>query len=199
MVGVAVGDKDLVGLAIDHHVGGAVEAFGIVGAAGRTGLAQSHDELAVAGELVDMPASLDIVADPDEIVVIDEYTVPIIAPFVIGTVPTPTLHHLAGLVELDHRRRRHTADHVRRRGRALLAGVERAWALVDPDMVLRVDEDAADGTDDPVARQRLRPGWVDLEFWRLRQGRLQQHGCHEANQSDPASDARHQYLPSASA
>src|ERR1700719_1935160 len=194
MVGIAVGDKNLVGLAIDHHVGGAVEVFDIVRPAGRTGLAHTLAKLAVAGELVDVPTGLDVVADPDEIVVVDEDSVPVVTPFVIGTVPTPALHHLAGLVELDHRRRRHTADHVRRRRRALLAGVERAWTLVDPDMVLRVDEDAADGANDPVARQRLRPGWVDLEFWRLRQGRLQQHGGHEANQSDPASDARHWYL-----
>jgi hypothetical protein len=52
---------------------------------------------------------------------------------------------------------------------AFLAGVERAWALIDPDMVLRVDEDATDCADDPVAWQGLRPCRIDREFWRLRE------------------------------
>ena len=138
---------------------------------GRAGLAQPHDELAVAGELVDVPAALDVVADPDEIVVVDEDAVAVVAPLVIGAVTAPALHHLAGRVELDHRRRRHAADHVRRRRRALFPGIERARALVDPNVVLRIDRDAADGADDPVARQRQRPGRVDREFRRLRQGR----------------------------
>src|SRR5258708_12971134 len=120
-----------------------------------------------------MPAGLDIVADPDEIVVIDEDTVSVVAPLVIRTVAAPALHHLAGLVEFDHRRRRHAADHVRCRRRALLAGIERAGALIDPDVVLRIDENAADGADNPVARQGLRPSWIDPEFPRLRPRRPQ--------------------------
>jgi hypothetical protein len=31
-------------------------------------------------------------------------------------------------------------------------------------VVLRIDRDAADGADDPVARQCPRPAWVNLEF-----------------------------------
>jgi hypothetical protein len=166
----------------------------VVGAAGRAGLAEPHDECAVAGELVDVPAGLDIVADPDEIIVVDEDAVAVIAPLVIGAVAAPALHHLAGLVELDHRRRRHAADHIGRGRGALLAGIERAGALVDPDMVLRIDGDAADGADDPVPRQRLRPCRVDQEFRRLRQRRPQQRGDGEGDQGDPEYDARHKGL-----
>src|SRR5262245_46935163 len=164
LVAVAVGDEQLVGLAIDHHVGGTPEMLGVVRSARRAGLADPHHELAVAGELEDVPAGLDIVADPDEVVVIDVDAVPIIAPGVARTIAAPALHDLAVLIELDHRRCRHAAFHVRRSCGALLACIESAGTLVDPDMVLRIDRDAADGADDPVARQRLRPAWVDLEF-----------------------------------
>src|SRR5262249_10564656 len=160
---------DLVGLAINCHIGRTVEVLNVIRPAGRPGLAKPHHELAVTGEFVDMPAALDVVADPDEIVMVDEDTVSVIAPFVIGTVAAPALHPLAGLVEFDHRRRRHAADYVRCGRRALLAGIERARALIDPDVVLRIDENAADGADDPIARQGLWPGGIDRKFWRLRQ------------------------------
>src|SRR5215510_14273195 len=164
LVAVAVGDEQLVGLTIDHHFGGPAEMLGVVRSARRAGLADPHHELAVARELEDVPAGLDIVADPDEVVVIDMDAVPVVAPRVARAIAAPALHHLAVLIEFDHRRRRHTAFHVRRGRRALLARIERAWALVEPDVVLRIYRDAADFANDPVVRQCLRPARIDLEF-----------------------------------
>jgi hypothetical protein len=107
LVAVAVGDEQLVGLAIDHHLGGPAEMLGVVRSARRAGLADPHHELAVARELEDVPASLDIVADPDEVVVVDMDAVPVVAPGIARAIAAPALHHLAVLIELDHRRRRH--------------------------------------------------------------------------------------------
>src|SRR2546423_6450636 len=139
--------------------------LGIVRAAAKPWLADAQHELAVAREFVDMPAGgLDVVADPDEIIVVDMDAVTVVAPLVVRAVAAPALHHLAVLVEFDHRRRRHAAFDVAVGRGALFAGVEGARTLVDPDMILRVNGDAADGTDDPVVRKRLRPGGIYGEF-----------------------------------
>jgi len=64
--------------------------------------------------------------------------------------PAPRLDDVAVLIEFDDRRRRlATLDVWRRRG-ALLARVERSGTLVDPDVILRIDEDAADLAEDPL-------------------------------------------------
>jgi hypothetical protein len=42
---------------------------------------------------------------------------------------------------------------------------ERTRAVVDPDVVVRVDEDAADVADDPIVREHLWPGGVEHEAW----------------------------------
>ena len=86
--------------------------LGVVRAGRGAGLADPHDELAVAGELVDVPAGRDVVGDPDEIVVVDVDAVAVIAPLVIGAVAAPALHHVAVRIEFDHRRRRHAAFHI---------------------------------------------------------------------------------------
>ena len=78
--------------------------LGVVRPARRARLADAHHELAVARELVDVPAALDIVANPDEVVVVDVNAVPVVTPLVVGAVAAPALHHLAILIELDHRR-----------------------------------------------------------------------------------------------
>ena len=61
-VAITVGDEQFVGGGIDHHVGGAAEAFGVVRPLRRSRLADAHDELAVAGEFEDVPTGYDVVA-----------------------------------------------------------------------------------------------------------------------------------------
>ena len=52
---------------------------------------------------------------------------------------------------------------------ALFAIGQGARALVEPDVVLRIDEDAAGLAEDPVVGQRHAPHRVDLEFRRFRE------------------------------
>jgi hypothetical protein len=43
----------------------------VVDAVGSVGLAEPHNELAVASELMDVPAGLCVIADPDKIVMVN--------------------------------------------------------------------------------------------------------------------------------
>src|SRR5262249_14889714 len=97
--------------------------------------------------------------------------------------PAPGLQQVARLVELKDRRRRETApghltvrtgvtDGADRIAVRVLAGgaeragvgrVERARTVIDPDVVVPIDEQPADVADDPVVRQRFRPAWINDE------------------------------------
>ena len=76
---------------------------GVVRVRHRAGLADLHDELAVAGELENLPVLGIVAADPDEVVVVDEDAVLVLLPVVALAGAAPGLHDLAVLVELDHR------------------------------------------------------------------------------------------------
>src|SRR6185369_8676655 len=82
----------------------------------------------------------------------------------------PRADEVALGVELDDRRRRHTALGLRRVGRGVdFLRLERAGAAVDDvDVILGVDADADHVAVHPVIRQRLRPHRVDFEPRRLR-------------------------------
>ena len=89
------------------------------------------------------------------------------------------------LIEFEDRRRRHAAfvSGLRRRRRAdLRARGHRVVAAVhDPDVILRVDGNAGDGSEQPVVGKRLRPERIDLE----RRRRLaRQHGGREREGGD---------------
>ena len=89
-------------------------------------------------------------------------------------------------------RRRLAAAGARRiEARRLLVVGERARALDHPDIVLRVDRDARGLTHDPVVRQALRPGRVDLEAERLLCGRADG----EPEQGSDDQPAQHASLP----
>ena len=143
-----------------------------IGAAGqRSALAELFDEFAVGGELQHHAVALAVAAEPDKALVVDQDGVllqrPVVAEVVAGA--APRLHDVAGLVEHQHRRRRHAAFRARRIERcAFLVVGQRARPLKHPDVVLRVDGDAADLAEDPVVRQRLRPVRIDPERRALR-------------------------------
>jgi hypothetical protein len=66
----------------------------------------------------------------------------------------------------------------------------------DPDMVLGIDRDARDLTQDPIVRQRPGPEWIDLEAWRLgsRRSCRDQRGCDQAQPDAHAShDGHHRF------
>ena len=88
-----------------------------------------------------------------------------LGPFVAGARSAPGAHHVAGLIEHDHRRRRATALAPRRvLLRTKLAIAQRARTLHDPDVPALVDSDAGDLAENPVIRERLRPERVHLQL-----------------------------------
>ena len=164
-IGVAVRDVNFLGGGIDGNVGRRSEPVGRVTVGAGDRLADLQHELAVHGELEDLPVLVAAACGPDEIIVIDVDAVLGRRPIVALARPAPVLHQVAGLIEHQHRRGRHAAPHRRRTflGRAL-ALVERTRALHDPDIVEAVGADARDLAEQPVVRQRLRPERIDLEL-----------------------------------
>jgi hypothetical protein len=172
VIAVTVGDIELVGCRVDDHVSRAAETGGVVAAGQLACAADLLRELAVARELQDLAVLvLGVAADPDEIVVVDEDPVLVGGPLITLTGTAPGLDDLSFLIELDDRRCRDAAPDTRRCSAALLTVGQRAGAMEDPDVILRVDIDAAGLADDPIVRERFRPGRVDLEFRRFRRKR----------------------------
>src|SRR5206468_839648 len=128
---------------------------------------------------------LSIASDPDIALVIDEHAVLVLRPVVAlgGLGSAPGFDDFARLVEFDDRRRGIAADRLVAAFGALVAIVHRARALADPNVVVLIDEDAADLTEDPIVWERLGPTRVDFEFRRDVRGksecdeRERGHGC----------------------
>ena len=99
---------------IDPDVGRLAELGGVVVALARTGLADLHHELAVAGELQDEAVVLVVAAEPDEALVDRRGCRAPAWASRSPARPAPGLHHVALGIELDHRRRRHAALRARR-------------------------------------------------------------------------------------
>src|SRR5258706_9512780 len=120
------------------------------------------------GEFQHHALVLAIAAKPDIALVVDEHAVLVGRPVItLGRLrPAPRLDDVALLVELDHRRRREAAFGLVAPLGALVAVVHGARTLADPDIVVLVDENAADLSEDPILRQWLGPRRVDLEFGR---------------------------------
>src|SRR5581483_10685021 len=76
---------------------------------------------------------------------------------------------------------------------------ERARPLEHPDIVLRIDRHAADLTEDPVMRQRLRPVRIDAERGGLRVGgEARKQSCQKRdNQCRPSAFHKRVLLPHA--
>jgi len=124
-----------------------------------------HHERAVAAELENHPVAFARTGEPHEAFGVDGNAVLGCRPVVAGVRTAPCLHEIAGLIEFHHRRRRCATDGARRRqGCAAFVLGERTRPLEHPDVIAVVGEDAADLTQKPVIRQRLRPRRVDGEL-----------------------------------
>jgi hypothetical protein len=165
VIAVTIGDVDLIGRRVDFGIGGPTQTGRIAAPGLRAGLADLQHELSVLGEFQHMAIVVAVAPDPDEAFVIDIDAMLILEPVVAlpGSAPCP--EQIAVLVELHHGRRRHAAFRPRRteRRRFFIIG-KRARPLDNPDMILRVDRHACGLSHDPVIRQRLGPGRVDLEL-----------------------------------
>ena len=166
-IAVAVGGEHLLGGDVDRDVGRRAEPLGRVAVVALPLLADLQHELAVHGELEQLPVLLAVAGEPDEIVVVDEDTVLALGPLVARARAAPVTDQVAGLVEQQHRRRGDAAPGL---GRILLGGAlarrERARPMHHPDAVIFVGGEAGDLSEDPVVRQGLGPERVDLELRR---------------------------------
>src|SRR5262249_44611964 len=115
--------------------------------------------------------SASVAADPHVALVVDGDAMVRLGPVVALSLAAPVADQVALAVELEHRRRRGAAHRgLRRGGRVLLAGLERAGAMADPDVIARVHRHADRLSEDPVVGQRLRPQRIDFEprrRWRV--------------------------------
>src|SRR6185437_2131442 len=137
-----------------------------IGAAGRrTGLADLQHEFSVLGKFQHLAVVVAIAAEPDEALVIDIDAMLVLEPVIALARATPGAQHVPFLVKFDHRRRRHAAFGAwwNERRRLFIIG-ERARALDDPDVVLRIDRYACSLPHDPVVGERFGPRSVDLEL-----------------------------------
>jgi hypothetical protein len=160
-------------------------------------LADLQDELAVHGELQQLPVALAVAGEPDEIVVVDEDAVLACGPLIALPRSAPVADQVAGLVEHQHGRSGDTASRFRRvlLRRAFTRG-ERSRPMHHPDAIIFVGGDAGDLPKQPVVGQRLGPERLDLEL-RHGGGVLRRRGCggegHRGAKADCAKPRAHHF------
>ena len=171
-VAVAVGHVDFIRACVDVDVSRPAEVIRIVTAAGLVPLADLQQPLAVRVVLQDHVIVGAVAADPDIVFVVDEDPVLLLGPAVGGYVPfsvllvvggsAPRAQHVAFPAELDYRWCGNAAIRVLRvlYGTCLVRG-QGTRPLNDPDVVIAVDRDTGNLSEDPVVGQRSRPGRVD--------------------------------------
>src|SRR5205823_14528013 len=94
-----------------------------------------------------------VAANPHVAFVVDGDAVVRVGPVVALPRSAEMADQRAGRIELENRRRRRTALRRRRVGRRVhFARLERAGAMDDPDVILRVDRDADRLAEDPLVR-----------------------------------------------
>ncbi len=164
VVAVAVGQVHLVGLVVDVDLRDLAEDVGAraVDRIARR-MADLHQKAPALRELQDLPVGRAVPADPDVALGIDPDAVFARRPVIALTRSAPPVDQVAVRREFEDGRRRHAALRARRNlRRAGFVDRQRARSLQHPDVVVRVDRDAADLADEPVVRQLLRPGRIDL-------------------------------------
>jgi hypothetical protein len=128
--------------------------------------------------------------------VVDEDAVLRREPFVSLSGASPGLEESAVRVELKDGGRRDAALRLRRiECRGLLAVRDRIGPVEHPEVIVRIDGDAADLSADPLVRQGLRPQRIGLEERHLLPVRLRgcprqechrDAGCHGGHNTDGA-------------
>ncbi len=159
-------------------------------------LADLHHELAVERELQHVAVRRTVAANPDVAAAVDVESVVAVGPLIAGTVAAaPVAEQIAGLIELENRRRGVAAFAGRRRlARCAFRRVQRVWPMNDPDVVLRINPEPDRLTLIPAVGQRLGEGRIDLEarrhhaVLRLRRG----DALHGALRERQSNEKRHE-------
>ncbi len=166
MVAVAIGDVHLVGGRIDHEIRGAAHVLRVGAAAAHARLAELLDEFSFPREFQQLRVFGAAAGQPHDVLLIHEHAVLGLRPVVPGPGASPRANQRTALVELEHRRRRHTAIGlgrvVIRAGEALVRQQARG-PLHDVEVILPIDGQTSDRADGPVLGQRLRKRGVVLE------------------------------------
>src|SRR6266550_3260326 len=195
-VAIPVGDVQFIRLRIDEHFRRPFQVFSIVAAFALERMADLHQEFSVLRELQDLivrigarltrfrhvagPSILQfgihraaVSANPNVPFIIDRNSVVRVRPVVTLAGTAPVFQEVAGLIEFKNGRRGHAAIRSRWiRVAVSFLRLERATAMNDPDVVLRVHRYADRHADHPMVRQRLRPHRVHLKHGRLDAGGL---------------------------
>ena len=196
LVAVAVGHVQLVILLVDEDLRHLEEVVGGVAVRLDALLAELLDELAVARELQHQSVGAAVAANPDEPFAVGEDAVVAVGPVVALAGSAKRMDDVAGLVELDDRRRL-LAAFAGRRGLVggSLVGVGRIVAVDDPDVILGVGPHTDGLADIPAVRQWLRPHRIDLEPRRgdaaagLRRGLLLEDALAHAKRREQGNEA----------
>src|SRR6266851_312312 len=197
-VAIAIGDVQFIRFRIDEQLRRTFEVFGIVAALALEWMPNLHQESSILRELQDLIVGIGarltrfrhvagpgilkfgvhgaaVPANPDVAFEVDRNSVVGIGPIVTLAGAAPVSNQVASLIEFENGRRGHAAIGA---GRIRIAVgflcFERAPAMNNPDVVLRVHRYANRHSDHPMIRHRLRPHRVHLKHGRLDAGGL--HG-----------------------
>src|SRR4029077_3311404 len=122
-----------------------------------------HQKLSVFCKFQYLRVWTAIATDPDIALVVDEYPVIRIRPFISFAGPAPMPQQVARLIELEHRWRPGTAFTCLQFQWSLIDAKCRGTAMDNPHVVVRVDPDSNRRAQNPMIWKRLGPQWVDFE------------------------------------
>jgi hypothetical protein len=146
-VAVSIRDEHLVRGGVHIQIGAAIHVLGVGVARARLALADLEQESAVARELEDLVVAVAAAREPDIAVLVHVDAVLGVEPLELGgrhvVRAAPSLDVVPVRVELEHRRRRASLE--------LRLG-NRAGAVEDPDVVLRVARDPGGEPEHPIVR-----------------------------------------------
>ena len=132
---------------VDAHLRRPRDVGRVVAAAAHSRAADLPQKFPCARKRKDVRVLLAVAGNPHTPVrIVDRDAMHLLRPVVAGPRAAPGLNDVACRVELDDRRRRHTAR--------LFHGFA---PVNDPDVIACVGRDSADRSDSPVIRKRLRP------------------------------------------
>src|SRR5579862_3887231 len=186
-VAISVRDIQFIGFRIDEHFRRTLQVFDVVAAFALERMPDLHQEFSALRKFQDLivrigarlaslwrgagPVFLHfginraaIPADPHVALVVDRNSMVGVGPIVAFAGSAPVAYEVAFLIEFKYRRRSHAAFRAGRIRVAIgLFCFERAAAMNDPDVVLRIRRYSDGHSDYPVIRQRFWPHRIDLE------------------------------------
>ena len=165
-ISVPIRDEDFIGRSVHGNSGRLVDVFRIVAASGLAVSTDLQQKLSGLGEFQKVRVLLAVAGDPHVVFVVDEDAVLGIGPVVALPRTTPGLKEIPGLIEFQNRRRRSTAI-GRFVAEILVVLVGGARTMDHPDVVVGIDGDAGNLSQNPVVGQMLGPIRIGFKLRQL--------------------------------